>query len=180
MLRPTFLRHPQAVIHWMAPMCQQYVERCQKLGVEPDAALLGPIVEVFERLKSRETADRRLPRLPHRRQERPDQRQPAVLFETKNILADGEVGAVDVDGVDGGIALAGEDDADAEAGEDRLADGFAGLDLDHGGGLDAGLGEAGLEELAGDRAGLADDQVLAGDVVDVDAGARWPRGGHGP
>ena len=33
-------------------MCQQYVERCQKLGVEPDAALLGPIDEVFERLQA--------------------------------------------------------------------------------------------------------------------------------
>ena len=33
-------------------MCRQYVERCQKLGVEPDAALLGPIAEVFERLQA--------------------------------------------------------------------------------------------------------------------------------
>ncbi len=49
-LRPTFLRHPRAVVHWMGPMCQQYVELCQKLGVEPDAALLGPIEAVLREL----------------------------------------------------------------------------------------------------------------------------------
>jgi hypothetical protein len=30
----------------MAPMCQQYVERCEKLGREADEALLGPIAAV--------------------------------------------------------------------------------------------------------------------------------------
>jgi hypothetical protein len=32
----------------MAPMCQQYVERCEKLGREADEALLGPIAAVLQ------------------------------------------------------------------------------------------------------------------------------------
>ena len=54
-------------------MCRQYVERCQKLGVAPDVELLGPIDAVVERLEA-ENAWTTLPRVPHRREERPDQR----------------------------------------------------------------------------------------------------------
>jgi hypothetical protein len=51
-LRPTFLRHPQAVMHWMAPMWRQFLERCGRLGVEPDGELLGPIAQVLQRLEA--------------------------------------------------------------------------------------------------------------------------------
>jgi hypothetical protein len=51
-LRPTFLVQPMAVIHWMQPMCVQYLQRAEKLGTEPDAGLLGPIVEVFQALQA--------------------------------------------------------------------------------------------------------------------------------
>ncbi len=51
-LRPEFLNYPLSVKHWMKPMLHLYTERCRKLGVEPDAALLGPIDAVFERLES--------------------------------------------------------------------------------------------------------------------------------
>ena len=51
-LRPTFLAHPMAVIHWIQPMCVQYLQRAEKLGVEPDAELLGPIVDVFQALQA--------------------------------------------------------------------------------------------------------------------------------
>ncbi len=49
--RPFFLAHPPAFAHWMVPMCQQYIERCEKLGREPDAELLGPIAEVLQRMQ---------------------------------------------------------------------------------------------------------------------------------
>jgi hypothetical protein len=32
-------------------MYQQYIERCEKLGREPDSELLGPIVEVLQRMQ---------------------------------------------------------------------------------------------------------------------------------
>ena len=32
-------------------MCQQYLERCEEVGQEPDAELLGPILEVLERMQ---------------------------------------------------------------------------------------------------------------------------------
>ena len=32
-------------------MCRQYVERCGKLGREPDEALLGPIATVMQEMK---------------------------------------------------------------------------------------------------------------------------------
>jgi hypothetical protein len=37
-----------AFAHWMAPMCRQYVERCQHLGQAPDMELLGPIVAILQ------------------------------------------------------------------------------------------------------------------------------------
>jgi tetratricopeptide (TPR) repeat protein len=51
-LRTTFLRHPQAVMHWMVPLRGRYLKRCGRLGVEPDEALLRPVAEVLERLES--------------------------------------------------------------------------------------------------------------------------------
>ena len=51
-LRPTFLAQPMAVVQWMQPMCVQYLQRARKLGVEPAAALIGPIVEVFQTLQA--------------------------------------------------------------------------------------------------------------------------------
>ena len=35
----------------MLVMCRQYLELSQELGVEPDAALLAPIVEAFQKLQ---------------------------------------------------------------------------------------------------------------------------------
>ena len=32
-------------------MCAEYLERCEKVGREPDAELLGPIVEVLQRMQ---------------------------------------------------------------------------------------------------------------------------------
>ncbi len=48
---PFFLAQPRAFVHWMVPMCQLYIGRCEKLGREPDMELLGPIVEVLQRLQ---------------------------------------------------------------------------------------------------------------------------------
>jgi tetratricopeptide (TPR) repeat protein len=50
-LSEPFVAHPPAFAHWMVPMCQQYIERCEKLGREPDAELLGPIAEALQRLQ---------------------------------------------------------------------------------------------------------------------------------
>jgi tetratricopeptide (TPR) repeat protein len=55
---PFFLAQPQAFVHWMVPMCQQYVERCEKLGREPDGELLGPIVEVLEGMQGGSADDK--------------------------------------------------------------------------------------------------------------------------
>jgi len=49
-LAPSFLTRPAAFAHWMAPMCDQYLERCAKLGREPDEELLAPIAEALQRL----------------------------------------------------------------------------------------------------------------------------------
>jgi tetratricopeptide (TPR) repeat protein len=50
LLRAPFLRHPAAFAHWMAPMCELYIGRCETLGQEPDAELLGPVVEALQRM----------------------------------------------------------------------------------------------------------------------------------
>jgi tetratricopeptide (TPR) repeat protein len=50
-LRPPFLAVPPAFAHWMLPMCQQYFERCERLGREPDGELLAPIVEALAKLE---------------------------------------------------------------------------------------------------------------------------------
>ena len=46
-----FLAQPPAFAHRMVPMCQQYLERCEKLGRESDAELLGPIAETLQRMQ---------------------------------------------------------------------------------------------------------------------------------
>src|SRR4051794_6431804 len=46
-LREPFLALPPAFIHWMLPMVRQYLERCEVLSVEPDEAVLAPIVPVL-------------------------------------------------------------------------------------------------------------------------------------
>jgi len=50
-LRAPFLTHSAAFAHRMVPMRQQYIERCERLGREPDAELLGPIVEALQRIR---------------------------------------------------------------------------------------------------------------------------------
>ncbi|MGF1475305.1 MAG: hypothetical protein ACFB6S_07050 [Geminicoccaceae bacterium] len=59
-LRPTFLRVPQAVIQWMVPMGQQYLQRCEKHGVEPDGELLAPIAEVLQAIQRDETDEKKV------------------------------------------------------------------------------------------------------------------------
>ena len=50
-LAPFFLRLPKRYAQWMMSMARQYVERCERLGIEPDDALLAPIVEVLQKLQ---------------------------------------------------------------------------------------------------------------------------------
>jgi tetratricopeptide (TPR) repeat protein len=50
-LRAPFLAHPAAFAHWMAPMCQQYIERSERLGRDPDAELLGLITEALRQME---------------------------------------------------------------------------------------------------------------------------------
>ena len=50
-LAPFFLRLPAAHAQRMRVICRQYLELSQKVGVEPDAALLAPIVEAFQKLQ---------------------------------------------------------------------------------------------------------------------------------
>ena len=49
--RPYFLAQPLAFVHWMVPMRRQYIERCEKLGREPDAELLAPIAAVLQEMQ---------------------------------------------------------------------------------------------------------------------------------
>ena len=51
LLGPFFLRFPAAYAQWMAVSYNQYLELSEKIGVEPDAALLSPIVEAFRKLQ---------------------------------------------------------------------------------------------------------------------------------
>ena len=46
--RPYFLAQPRAFVHRMLPMYQQYIERCEKVGREPDEKLLAPIMDVLQ------------------------------------------------------------------------------------------------------------------------------------
>ena len=47
-LSPAFAEHPAALGHWMAPMVQEYLERCERLGQSPDIELLEPIVAILQ------------------------------------------------------------------------------------------------------------------------------------
>ena len=44
-------RTPCDIAHWMAPMCQQYIERSERLGRDPDAELLGLITEALRQME---------------------------------------------------------------------------------------------------------------------------------
>ena len=44
-------RWPQAYAGLMGAVCRGYLRRCEKAGVEPDEALLAPVIAVFERLQ---------------------------------------------------------------------------------------------------------------------------------
>jgi tetratricopeptide (TPR) repeat protein len=50
-LAPYFLRWPARHARWMRVLARQYLESCEKLGVEPDVALLTPIVEAVQKLQ---------------------------------------------------------------------------------------------------------------------------------
>jgi hypothetical protein len=45
---PCFLRLPQGFADRARAMCVEYVDRCARLQREPDAELLGSIVEVLQ------------------------------------------------------------------------------------------------------------------------------------
>ena len=49
-LTPFFLRFLAAHCQWMSVIARQYLQSCESLGVEPDMALLTPIVEAFQTL----------------------------------------------------------------------------------------------------------------------------------
>jgi tetratricopeptide (TPR) repeat protein len=51
LLAPFFLRLPMAHIQTMRVIYKQYLELSKKNGIEPDAALLTPIVEAFQKLQ---------------------------------------------------------------------------------------------------------------------------------
>ena len=50
-LTPFFLGLPQAHGGLMAAICKNYLEAAKAAGLEPDFALLGPVVEIFQRIK---------------------------------------------------------------------------------------------------------------------------------
>ncbi|WP_158817323.1 tetratricopeptide repeat protein [Methylocapsa sp. S129] len=56
-LAPFFLRAPTAYSQRIFPLCQNYLNRCADAGVEPDHALLGPIVETLQTLPEYQTAN---------------------------------------------------------------------------------------------------------------------------
>ncbi len=51
LLAPAFVRLPQAFAQLMGVMVRDYLERCEKRGVEPDQALLAPVIAAFKRLQ---------------------------------------------------------------------------------------------------------------------------------
>ena len=56
LLAPFFLSLPAAHSQRMSAICRQYLELSKQLNVEPDAAMLGPIVEAFRMLQRRPEA----------------------------------------------------------------------------------------------------------------------------
>ena len=51
-LTDQFVRMPPAFARLMGAMAQKYIERCEKLGREPDLALLSPMIAVFEQMRA--------------------------------------------------------------------------------------------------------------------------------
>jgi tetratricopeptide (TPR) repeat protein len=51
-----FHRHKAAFAPRIVPMAQAYLKRCEALGIEPDAALLGPVVEGLQALQAEQGA----------------------------------------------------------------------------------------------------------------------------
>jgi tetratricopeptide (TPR) repeat protein len=51
-LTPMFLALPAAHARLMATLCRAYIALCEELGVEPQADLLAPVLEVFGRLRA--------------------------------------------------------------------------------------------------------------------------------
>jgi tetratricopeptide (TPR) repeat protein len=56
-LEPSFTALPAAFAHQMGPICQQYVQRCKKVGREPDVELLAPIAGVLQRMQQASESD---------------------------------------------------------------------------------------------------------------------------
>ena len=57
MLAPFFLRAPAAHSQRMLPICRNYLNRCADAGVEPDAALLDPVVAALQALPEFQAAE---------------------------------------------------------------------------------------------------------------------------
>ncbi len=54
LLSPYFQARPKAFAGLMRVMARVYLQQCESLGREPDAALLAPIVEGFKALEAGE------------------------------------------------------------------------------------------------------------------------------
>ena len=48
MLSEAFVEHPAAFGHRMAHIIRQYLERCERIGQQPDTELLGPVVAILQ------------------------------------------------------------------------------------------------------------------------------------
>ena len=51
-LAPHFLRLPAAYASWMMTIARNHLERCKEVDQKPDADLLGPIMEVLQRMQA--------------------------------------------------------------------------------------------------------------------------------
>ena len=47
-----FARYPAAIAPLMAQMLRDYLALCERAGTEPDLAMLAPVLQVFEQMKS--------------------------------------------------------------------------------------------------------------------------------
>jgi len=56
-LRPIFLRLPQAATHWMTMHLRRYFTLCAALNEEADKALVGPILAVFDALEAQDKSE---------------------------------------------------------------------------------------------------------------------------
>ena len=55
MLLPYLQRWPDSYAGLMRAICTGYLRRCEAAGVEPDAELLAPVVDAFQRLRGVDT-----------------------------------------------------------------------------------------------------------------------------